>query len=416
MTEKDILSLISEAESSLSRQFSVSERIEQANFEKVMDAFAKERVAIRHFAGSTGYGYGDDGRDTLEKVFADVFHCEDALVRPAIASGTHALALCLYGLLRNGDTLLAGSGKPYDTLESVIGISGEDGQGSLKDYGVSYKQIDLKDNRIDIPAIADALQDKSIKVVALQRSRGYDWRPSISVTELGEAAQAIHAVRPDVAVMVDNCYGEFVEEKEPTDVGCDIIVGSLIKNLGGGIAPTGGYIAGKAELVEKVSYRLTSPGIGREVGSYIGGYDRFFEGLFFAPHVVCQAIKGAMLTSAIFEKLGYAVSPASEEVRHDIIQAIRLGSREKLIGFCEAIQYASPVDSFVTPEPWAMPGYQDEVIMAAGTFVGGASIELSADAPLKEPFHVYMQGGLTYSHVRFAMKKVLQRLSDKNLL
>jgi len=416
MTEKDILSLISEAESSLSRQFSVSERIEQANFEKVMDAFAKERVAIRHFAGSTGYGYGDDGRDTLEKVFADVFHCEDALVRPAIASGTHALALCLYGLLRNGDTLLAGSGKPYDTLESVIGISGEDGQGSLKDYGVSYKQIDLKDNRIDIPAIADALQDKSIKVVALQRSRGYDWRPSISVTELGEAAQAIHAVRPDVAVMVDNCYGEFVEEKEPTDVGCDIIVGSLIKNLGGGIAPTGGYIAGKAELVEKVSYRLTSPGIGREVGSYIGGYDRFFEGLFFAPHVVCQAIKGAMLTSAIFEKLGYAVSPASEEVRHDIIQAIRLGSREKLIGFCEAIQYASPVDSFVTPEPWAMPGYQDEVIMAAGTFVGGASIELSADAPLKEPFNVYMQGGLTYSHVRFAMKKVLQRLSDKNLL
>ena len=416
MTEKEIMTLISDAEMSLSRQFSLSETIEQINFEKVMEAFAKERVAVRHFAGTTGYGYGDDGRDTLEKVFADIFHCEDALVRPAIASGTHALALCLYGLLRTGDTLLAGSGKPYDTLESVIGISGEAGQGSLNESGGKYKQVDLKDNRIDIPAILSALEDETVKVVALQRSRGYDWRPSISVAELGEAAQAMHKIRPDVAVMVDNCYGEFVEEKEPTDVGCDIIVGSLIKNIGGGIAPTGGYIAGRADLVEKVSYRLTSPGIGREVGSYVGGYDRFYEGLFFAPHVVSQAIKGAMLTSAIFEKLGYAVNPTPYEVRHDIIQAIRLGSREKLIGFCEAIQYASPVDSYVTPEPWAMPGYQDEVIMAAGTFVGGASIELSADAPLKEPYNVYMQGGLTYSHVRYAMKKVLQRLNDKNLL
>ena len=416
MTEKEINTLLTDAESSLSRQFSASEKIEQHNFEKVMDAFAKERVAVQHFAGTTGYGYDDVGRDTLGKVFADIFHCEDAIVRPAIASGTHALALCLYGLLRTGDTLLAGSGKPYDTLESVIGISGKVGQGSLKEYGVAYKQVDLKDNKIDIPAILSALEDKTVKVVTLQRSRGYDWRPSISVSELGEAAQAIHSVRPDVAVMVDNCYGEFVEEIEPTDVGCDIIVGSLIKNIGGGIAPTGGYIAGRADLVEKVSYRLTSPGIGREVGSYIGGYDRFYEGLFFAPHVVCQAVKGAMLTSAIFEMLGYAVSPTPGEVRHDIIQAIRLGSREKLISFCEAIQYASPVDSFVTPEPWAMPGYQDEVIMAAGTFVGGASIELSADAPLKEPFNVYMQGGLTYSHVRYAMKKVLQRLSNKNML
>ncbi len=416
MTDTEIRALLDSAERTLSQRFLALEETERTNFARVMDAFRAEHVAVRHFAPTTGYGYGDDGRDALERIFARIFGCEDALVRPSIASGTHALALCLFGLLRPGDVLVAGSGKPYDTLESVIGLTGDAGQGSLREYGIGYAQVDLKDDDVDLPALLQALKDPRAKVVALQRSRGYDWRASLTVERLGEVAQAVHAARPDVVVMVDNCYGEFVCDKEPTHLGCDIAVGSLIKNPGGGLAPTGGYLVGRADLVEKCACRLTSPGIGREVGSYLGGYDRFYQGLFLAPHVVSQAVKGAMLAAAVFTQLGLAVSPGPEDPRSDIIQAIRFEDPEKLIAFCQGIQYASPIDSHVTPEPWDMPGYQDPVIMAAGTFVSGASIELSADAPIRAPYIGYMQGGLTLAHVRYALEHVLRHLSDKGLL
>lgn len=416
MTDTEIRALLDSAERTLSQRFLALEETERTNFARVMEAFRAEHVAVRHFAPTTGYGYGDDGRDALERIFARIFGCEDALVRPSIASGTHALALCLVGLLRPGDVLVAGSGKPYDTLESVIGLTGDAGQGSLREYGIGYAQVDLKDDDVDLPALLQALKDPRAKVVALQRSRGYDWRASLTVERLGEVAQAVHAARPDVVVMVDNCYGEFVCDKEPTHLGCDIAVGSLIKNPGGGLAPTGGYLVGRADLVEKCACRLTSPGIGREVGSYLGGYDRFYQGLFLAPHVVSQAVKGAMLAAAVFTQLGLAVSPGPEDPRSDIIQAIRFEDPEKLIAFCQGIQYASPIDSHVTPEPWDMPGYQDPVIMAAGTFVSGASIELSADAPIRAPYIGYMQGGLTLAHVRYALEHVLRHLSDKGLL
>ncbi len=416
MTDTEIRALLDSAERTLSQRFLALEETERTNFARVMDAFRAEHVAVRHFAPTTGYGYGDDGRDALERIFARIFGCEDALVRPSIASGTHALALCLFGLLRPGDVLVAGSGKPYDTLESVIGLTGDAGQGSLREYGIGYAQVDLKDDDVDLPTLLQALKDPRAKVVALQRSRGYDWRASLTVERLGEVAQAVHAARPDVVVMVDNCYGEFVCDKEPTHLGCDIAVGSLIKNPGGGLAPTGGYLVGRADLVEKCACRLTSPGIGREVGSYLGGYDRFYQGLFLAPHVVSQAVKGAMLAAAVFTQLGLAVSPGPEDPRSDIIQAIRFEDPEKLIAFCQGIQYASPIDSHVTPEPWDMPGYQDPVIMAAGTFVSGASIELSADAPIRAPYIGYMQGGLTLAHVRYALEHVLRHLSDKGLL
>ena len=416
MTDTEIRALLDSAERTLSQRFLALEETERTNFARVMEAFRAEHVAVRHFAPTTGYGYGDDGRDALERIFARIFGCEDALVRPSIASGTHALALCLFGLLRPGDVFVAGSGKPYDTLESVIGLTGDAGQGSLREYGIGYAQVDLKDDDVDLPALLQALKDPRAKVVALQRSRGYDWRASLTVERLGEVAQAVHAARPDVVVMVDNCYGEFVCDKEPTHLGCDIAVGSLIKNPGGGLAPTGGYLVGRADLVEKCACRLTSPGIGREVGSYLGGYDRFYQGLFLAPHVVSQAVKGAMLAAAVFTQLGLAVSPGPEDPRSDIIQAIRFEDPEKLIAFCQGIQYASPIDSHVTPEPWDMPGYQDPVIMAAGTFVSGASIELSADAPIRAPYIGYMQGGLTLAHVRYALEHVLRHLSDKGLL
>ena len=416
MTDTEIRALLDSAERTLSQRFLALEETERTNFARVMEAFRAEHVAVRHFAPTTGYGYGDDGRDALERIFARIFGCEDALVRPSIASGTHALALCLFDLLRPGDVLVAGSGKPYDTLESVIGLTGGAGQGSLREYGIGYAQVDLKDDDVDLPTLLQALKDPRAKVVALQRSRGYDWRASLTVERLGEVAQAVHAARPDVVVMVDNCYGEFVCDKEPTHLGCDIAVGSLIKNPGGGLAPTGGYLVGRADLVEKCACRLTSPGIGREVGSYLGGYDRFYQGLFLAPHVVSQAVKGAMLAAAVFTQLGLAVSPGPEDPRSDIIQAIRFEDPEKLIAFCQGIQYASPIDSHVTPEPWDMPGYQDPVIMAAGTFVSGASIELSADAPIRAPYIGYMQGGLTLAHVRYALEHVLRHLSDKGLL
>ena len=332
--------------------------------------------------------------------------CEAALVRPQIASGTHALAIALYGILRPGDALIAGAGKPYDTLEEVIGLAGERGNGSLRDFGVSYRQVELKDGGLDIPAILDALGADG-KLVLLQRSRGYDWRSSLSVEEINEAVQAIHRKKADVVVMVDNCYGEFTHREEPK---ADVLAGSLIKNPGGGLAPTGGYIAGRADCVEKITYRYTSPGVGGEIGSYAGGYQPFFQGLFLAPHTVAQALKTAVLAARALEMAGFSVSPAYDAPRNDIIQAIQFGAPEPLIAFCQAIQANSPVDSFVVPEPWAMPGYQDPVIMAAGTFVSGASIELSADAPIRAPYIAYLQGGLTYAHGKLALMGALEAI------
>lgn len=390
--------------------FAALDEIENYNTQKVLLAFQRHRVALRHFAPTNGYGYDDIGRDTLDRLYADVFGAEDALVRPQIASGTHALALCLQGLTRPGGKLLAASGRPYDTLEQVIGISGEPGMGSLRDYGVEYDEVELTpDGHIDVAGVLDKL-DEHTQLVTIQRSRGYAWRPCLSVDEIGEVARAIHARRPDVCVMVDNCYGEFTRLQEPTELGADVIAGSLIKNPGGGMAPTGGYIAGKRKYVELVSYRLTSPGIGREVGSYGASYRPFYQGLFMAPHVTMQAVKTSALAARVFGGLGYDVNPAYDAPREDIIQAIRFGDADKLIRFVQAIQLASPVDSEALPEPWDMPGYQDQVIMAAGTFVSGASIELSADSPIRPPYIAYMQGALTYAHGRLGIMCALERL------
>ncbi|MBR3929111.1 MAG: methionine gamma-lyase family protein [Clostridia bacterium] len=398
------LEIIARAEKDASEAFARLDEIERLNTKKILDSFKNHRVSARHFAPTTGYGYDDIGRDTLGEIFAEVLGAEAALVRPQIASGTHALALCLFGILRPGDTLLSAAGKPYDTLEEIIGIAGERGNGSLKDYGVSYKQADLKDGKLDEEAILNALTD-DVKLVLIQRSRGYDWRPSLSVKEINEMIEKIHLKKPGAFVMVDNCYGEFTGTEEPK---ADIMAGSLIKNPGGGIAPTGGYIAGKKECVELVSYRLTSPGIGAEVGSYAASYQPFYQGLFLAPHIVCQALRVSTLFSRVFELLGYDVHPSYNDQRNDIIQAIKFGEADKLISFVQNIQVNSPVDSEAVPEPWAMPGYQDEVIMAAGTFVSGASIELSADAPIRPPYIAYLQGGLTYAHGKIALMEMLK--------
>lgn len=410
--------LVDEAERDCAESFARLDRIERHNTRRVLAAFQKHRVSARHFAPTTGYGYDDIGRDTLSAIFAELLGCEDAIVRPQIASGTHALALCLYGILRPGDTMLAASGKPYDTLEEVIGLTGEAGRGSLADYGVKYSQIDVLPNgQLDLEGIKTALEnDPSIRLVEIQRSRGYAWRPSLTIEQIREVSALVHSVKPDAVVMVDNCYGEFSDMEEPGAVGADIMAGSMIKNPGGGLAPTGGYVAGRKDLVELVSYRLTSPGIGAEVGSYAGSYQPFYQGLFEAPHVVMQAIKTAILTAAVFEKLGFAVNPRHDEHRTDIIQAIRFGDADRLIAFIQGIQANSPVDSDAVPEPWAMPGYQDKVIMAAGTFVAGASIELSADAPVREPYIVYMQGALTYAHGRCGLEGALQTMLDRKLI
>lgn len=404
--------LIARAEADCAAPFKRVDGIERENTRKVIAAMQRHRVSVRHFAPTTGYGYDDIGRDTLGELFADVLGAEAALVRPQIASGTHALALCLFGVLRPGDVLLCGAGKPYDTMEEVIGLAGEPGCGSLRDLGVGYRQVELKDGKIDVDGIVAALTPE-VKLVLLQRSRGYDWRPSLSVAELNAAIDAIHAKQPDTCVMVDNCYGEFTNAEEPH---ADLMAGSLIKNPGGGIAPTGGYIAGKAKFVELVSYRLTSPGIGAEVGSYAGSYQPFYQGLFQAPHVVAQAVRTAILAARVFELLGFDVHPAFDAPRNDIIEAIRFGDEKKLIRFIQAIQFCSPVDAEAVPEPWAMPGYQDQVIMAAGTFVAGASIELSADAPIRVPYIAYLQGGLTYAHGRLAIAGAVQLMADEELI
>ena len=395
---------------SLEERFKGIDETAEYNQMKVLKAMQDNRVSEACLLGTTGYGYNDLGRDTLEAVYASVFHTEDALVRPQITCGTHALALALMSNLRPGDELLSPVGKPYDTLEEVIGI--RESRGSLKEYGISYRQVDLlPDGGFDYEGIRAALNEKT-KLVTIQRSKGYQTRPTLSVAAIGELIAFIRGIRPDVICMVDNCYGEFVERIEPTDVGADMCVGSLIKNPGGGLAPIGGYIAGKKECVENAARRLTSPGLGKEVGASLGILPQFYQGFFLAPTVTAGALKGAIFAANLFERLGFPVVPNGTESRHDIIQAVTFHDPKGLIAFCEGIQAAAPVDSFVVPEPWDIPGYDSQVIMAAGAFVSGSSIELSADGPLKPPYAVYFQGGLTWPHAKFGILKALQRCVD----
>lgn len=398
----------------LRERFDRIDETAEYNQMKVLAAMQKNRVSEACLGTSTGYGYNDIGRDTLEQVYADTFHTEAALVRPQIACGTHALAIALFGNLRPGDELLSIAGKPYDTLEEVIGI--RPSRGSLAEYGITYRQVDLlEDGSFDYPAIREAINERT-KLVTIQRSKGYQTRPSFSVKQIGEAIAFVKQCREDLACMVDNCYGEFVDVIEPTDVGADLMVGSLIKNPGGGLAPIGGYIVGKKELVENASYRMTSPGLGMEVGATLGVNQSFYQGFFLAPMVVKGALKGAIFAANVYEKLGFPVVPNGSEPRQDIIQAVTLGTPEGVIAFCKGIQAAAPVDSYVDPEPWDMPGYDSQVIMAAGAFVQGSSIELSADGPMKPPYAVYFQGGLTWEHAKLGILKSLQKLIDKKLV
>ncbi len=400
--------------SGLTERFSKIDETAEYNQLKVLNAMQEAKVSEACLLGTTGYGYGDIGRDTLEQVYAKIFHTEDALVRPQITCGTHALALALMSNLRPGDELLSPVGKPYDTLEEVIGI--RPSKGSLKEYGISYRQVELlADGNFDYEAIGRAVSEKT-KLVTIQRSKGYQTRPTFSVEKIGELIAFIKNIRPDIICMVDNCYGEFVEKMEPSDVRADMVVGSLIKNPGGGLAPIGGYIAGRKECVENAAYRLTSPGLGKEVGASLGVLGSFYQGLFLAPNVTAGALKGAIFAANIYEKLGYRVIPNSTESRHDIIQAVEFQNKEAVIAFCKGIQAAAPVDGFVDPQPWAMPGYDSEVIMAAGAFVSGSSIELSADAPIKPPFAVYFQGGLTWHHAKFGILKTVQSLKESGIL
>lgn len=408
--------LIAQAESGLTAQFARIDRMEEIGTRRVLDAFREHQVAYRHFAPTTGYGYDDVGRDTLEKIFADLFGTQAAIVRPQIASGTHAISLCLFGLVLPGDDIVSATGMPYDTLQDIIGWGeGDAPVGSLREMGVSFHPVALRDGKIDLDAVENAITPKT-KLVIAQRSRGYDWRPSLMPEEFAPLAKMLHEKHPGVRLMVDNCYGEFVCEKEPSHYGADVCVGSLIKNPGGGLAPTGGYIVGTQEAIERIAYRLTAPGIGLEVGSYAASYQPFYQGLFMAPHTVAQAIKTACLAARVFEILGMTTTPAADEPRADIIQAIQMRTPERLVAFCQGIQMASPIDSMALPEPWDMPGYNDQVVMAAGTFVAGASIELSADAPMREPYTAYMQGGLTYTHGRIALQMALNRMVEQGAL
>ena len=381
---------------------------------KVIQAMQKNRVSMEHLGSTSGYGYNDIGRDTLEDVYASVFHTEAALVRPQITCGTHALGIALAGNLRPGDELLSISGKPYDTLEEVIGI--RPSKGSLAEYGVTYRQVDLlPDGSFDFEGIRNAITPKT-KLVEIQRSKGYQTRPTLSVDKIGEAIAFVKSICKDIICMVDNCYGEFVETKEPSDLGADMVVGSLIKNPGGGLAPIGGYIAGTTECIENAAFRLTTPGLGKEVGASLGVNKSFYQGLFLAPTVVNAALKGAIFAANVFERLGFDVVPNGTESRHDIIQAVTFGKPEGVIAFCKGIQAAAPVDSYVTPEPWAMPGYDSDVIMAAGAFVQGSSIELSADGPIKPPYAVYFQGGLTWPHAKLGILMALQKVKEAGLV
>lgn len=401
-------------EAELKDRFEEVDRVAQLNHLKVIRAMQKAKVSEACLLGTTGYGYNDIGRDTLEQVYANIFHTEDALVRPQITCGTHALALALMSNLRPGDELLSPVGKPYDTLEEVIGI--RPSRGSLAEYGISYRQVDLlEDGAFDYERIRTAINEKT-KLVTIQRSKGYQTRPTLSVTRIGELISFIKEIKPDVLCMVDNCYGEFVETMEPSDVGADLVVGSLIKNPGGGLAPIGGYLAGKKECIENAAFRLTSPGLGKEVGASLGVLPSLYQGLFLAPTVVASALKSAIFAANLYEKAGFSVIPNGTESRHDIIQAVTLKSPEGVEAFCQGIQAAAPVDSFVTPEPWDMPGYDSQVIMAAGAFVSGSSIELSADGPMKEPYAVYFQGGLTWPHGKLGILTTYQKMVDKGLI
>lgn len=399
---------------SLTERFETIDSVSEYNQLKVIMAMQKNKVSEACLLGTTGYGYNDLGRETLEAVYADIFHTEDALVRPQITCGTHALALALMSNLRPGDELLSPVGKPYDTLEEVIGI--RDSKGSLKEYNISYRQVDLlADGSFDYEGIKKAINEKT-KMVTIQRSKGYQTRPTLSVSRIGELINFIKMIKPDVICMVDNCYGEFTEIIEPSDVGADLVVGSLIKNPGGGLAPIGGYLAGKKECIENAAYRLTSPGLGKEVGASLQVMNSFYQGLFLAPSVTANALKSAIFAANIYEQLGFAVVPDGKESRHDIIQAVTFGTPEGVIAFCQGIQQAAAVDGHVTPEPWDMPGYDSPVIMAAGAFVSGSSIELSADGPIKPPYAVYFQGGLTWQHGKFGIMKTLQRLTEKGIV
>lgn len=411
---KEVYAYGERVESALKERFTAIDEVAEYNQLKVLAAMQTHQVSEACLLGTTGYGYNDLGRDTLEQVYASVFHTQDALVRPQITCGTHALALALISNLRPGEELLSPVGKPYDTLEEVIGI--RHSKGSLLEYGISYRQVDLlPDGSFDYDNIKKAIHEKT-KLVTIQRSKGYQTRPTLSVARIGELIAFIKGIKPDIICMVDNCYGEFVEKFEPSDVGADMVVGSLIKNPGGGLAPIGGYIAGTKECVENAAYRLTSPGLGKEVGASLGILNDFYQGLFLAPTVTAGALKGAIFAANIYEKLGYAVVPDSQESRHDIIQAVTFGTPEGVIAFCQGIQAAAPVDAHVTPEPWDMPGYDSKVIMAAGAFVSGSSIELSADGPIKPPYAVYFQGGLTWQHAKFGILKSLQALVDKGIV
>ena len=399
-----VFELYKQALNDVEEQFKIYDEIREYNQLKVLNAFQEERISDMHFTNSSGYGYDDIGRDTLDKVYARIFNTESALVRPHFVNGTHAIGCALMGNLRTNDTMLCITGTPYDTLHNIIGISGKDNIGSLREYGVNYKQVDLKDGTFDKESVINVLkEDPSIKLVHIQRSTGYGWRKSFLVSEIGEIISAIKEIRSDVCVFVDNCYGELIDTIEPTDVGADLIAGSLIKNLGGGIAPTGGYIAGKKKYVDQAAFRLTTPGIGGECGSTFGVMRQLYQGLFLAPHIVMEAVKGAVFCARIMEIAGFEVLPKYNDKRSDIIQAIKFNDREKLIAFCKGIQKGSPIDSFVECEPWAMPGYNDEVIMAAGAFIQGSSIELSADAPIREPYIAYLQGGLTFDHAKIGI-------------
>lgn len=398
----------------LKQRFEEIDRRAEYNQLKVIKAMQEARVSEACLLGTTGYGYNDLGRDTLEQVYTKIFHTEDALVRPQITCGTHALALALMSNLRPGDELLSPVGKPYDTLEEVIGI--RPSKGSLAEYGISYRQVDLLESgEFDYEGIKAAINEKT-RLVSIQRSKGYQTRPTLSVSRIGRLISFIKEIKPDVICMVDNCYGEFVEDIEPTDVGADMVAGSLIKNPGGGLAPTGGYIAGRRECIENAASRLTSPGLAKEVGASLGILGSFYQGLFLAPTVTAGALKGAIFAANVYSRLGFGVVPDGKESRHDIIQAVTFGTPEGVIAFCKGIQAAAPVDSFVTPEPWDMPGYDSQVIMAAGAFVSGSSIELSADGPIKPPYAVYFQGGLTWQHAKFGILKTIQQLIDDEVI
>lgn len=403
-----------EIEASLKERFEKIDETVEYNQMKVISAMQRNKVSDIHFAATSGYGYNDLGRDTLEAVYASVFNTESALVRPQLTCGTHALNVALSSNLRPGDELLSPVGKPYDTLEEVIGI--RESKGSLKEYGISYRQVDLlPDGSFDYENIKKAVNERT-RLVTIQRSKGYQTRPTLSVKKIGELIAFVKNIKPDVICMVDNCYGEFVERIEPSDVGADMVVGSLIKNPGGGLAPIGGYIAGTNECIDNAAYRLTSPGLGKEVGATLGISQSFYQGLFLAPNVVGGALKGAIFAANIYERLGFKVVPNASESRHDIIQAVEFGMPEGVIEFCKGIQAAAPVDSYVVPEPWAMPGYDSDVIMAAGAFVQGSSIELSADGPIKPPYAVYFQGGLTWQHAKLGILMSLQKLKEAGIL